>query len=173
MPSEGYYYLSDTDLGAIIAYVKSVPPVDHEISERVVTSSLARVLVSAGAFGKVFSAEDIDHAGPRPTAAAPGVTATYGDYLVRVGECRTCHGANLDGGKDPNPQAPPAPNLTQGGELRAWSDEDFIRTLHTGETPGGHQLSEFMPWKYLGQMTDDELRSVWLYLKSLPPITSR
>jgi hypothetical protein len=27
-----------------------------------------------------------------------------------------------------------------------------------------------MPWKYLGQMTDDELRAVWIYLQSLPPL---
>jgi hypothetical protein len=44
-----------------------------------------------------------------------------------------------------------------------------MATLRTGVTPSGHQLSsEFMPWKALGNMTDDELKAVWLYLKSLP-----
>ncbi|HEX6034862.1 MAG TPA: hypothetical protein VFY83_10525, partial [Anaerolineales bacterium] len=63
-----------------------------------------------------------------------------------------------------------APNLTMGGEMRSWSEEDFMKTLRTGVTPGEHQLKDVMPWKYFGQMTDDELKAVWLYLQSLPPL---
>jgi hypothetical protein len=37
-------------------------------------------------------------------------------------------------------------------------------------TPGGKQLKSAMPWKYFGQMTDDELKAVWLYLQSLPAL---
>lgn len=48
-----------------------------------------------------------------------------------------------------------------------WSEEEFMATLQTVVTPGGHQLDEYMLWKYFGQMTDDELRAVWLYLQSL------
>lgn len=62
------------------------------------------------------------------------------------------------------------PNLTPGSEVAFWSEEEFIATLRTGITPGGHQLNDFMPWKYFGQMTDDELRAVWLYLQSLPAL---
>ena len=51
-----------------------------------------------------------------------------------------------------------------------WSEEDFIATLRTGMTPGGKQLKDVMPWKYFGQMTDDELKAVWLYLQSLPAL---
>jgi hypothetical protein len=35
-------------------------------------------------------------------------------------------------------------------------------------TPYGRQLDEEMPWKYFGQMSDEELRAMWLYLQSLP-----
>ena len=62
------------------------------------------------------------------------------------------------------------PNLTTGGEVAFWSEEEFIATMRTGVTPGGHQLNEYMPWKYFGQMTDDELKAVWLYLQSLPAL---
>jgi hypothetical protein len=51
-----------------------------------------------------------------------------------------------------------------------WSEEQFVTTLRTGVTLGGHQLNEFMPWRYFGQMTDDELRAFWLYLQSLPAL---
>jgi hypothetical protein len=29
-----------------------------------------------------------------------------------------------------------------------------------------------MPWKYMGQMTDDELKAIWAYLRTLPPLTT-
>jgi hypothetical protein len=56
------------------------------------------------------------------------------------------------------------------GEMKGWSEEQFITTMRTGITPGGKQLIEFMPWKYFGQMTDDELKAVWMYLQSLPAL---
>lgn len=95
------------------------------------------------------------------------MTAEYGEYLVNVSECRTCHGAQLSGGKDSDPQAPPAPNLTRGGALAGRSQQDFVTALRTGKAPTS-QFSDFMPWKQLGRMTDDELTAIWLYLQSLP-----
>lgn len=64
----------------------------------------------------------------------------------------------------------PTPNLTPGGELAAWSEEDFFKTMRTGITPSGHQLDVEMPWMYYGRMTDEELRAMWLYLQSLPAL---
>jgi hypothetical protein len=64
----------------------------------------------------------------------------------------------------------PSPNLTPGGDLAGWTAEQFFTAIRTGVTPGGHQLSEDMPWVNFGQMTDDELQSVWLYLQSLPAL---
>ena len=111
----------------------------------------------------------IEHDAPRPVAPEPGVTVEYGAYLART--CALCHGSNFNG-QTVQIDGPPilSTNLTPGGELRFWSEEDFITTLRTGVTPSGHQLKEEMPWKYLGQMTDDELKAVWLYLQSLPAL---
>ena len=67
------------------------------------------------------------------------------------------------------PGAPLAPNLTPGGELRAWTEEQFITTMRTGVTPSGTEMN-YMPWQYKGQMTDDELKAVWAYLMSLPEL---
>jgi len=64
----------------------------------------------------------------------------------------------------------PSPNLTPGGELASWSEVDFFTAIRTGVTPSGHKLSEEMPWQNFGQMTDDELKAVWLYLQSLPAL---
>jgi hypothetical protein len=53
--------------------------------------------------------------------------------------------------------------------LAGWSQQEFIQALRTGVTPSGKQLNaENMPWRAIGQMTDDELTAIWLYLQSLP-----
>ncbi len=161
MPSASLYYLSDTDLGALIAFLKSLPPVDKEWDERQLTP-LARILVAVGAMGDAISAETIDHTGPRPVAPAAGVTVDYGEYLATTGGCRDCHGAGLTGGKSPDPAAPPAPDITPGGALKTWTQADFVTAVHT-------RKSEFMPWEDLNHMTNDELSALWLYLQSFAP----
>jgi len=70
----------------------------------------------------------------------------------------------------PPGQEVPTPNLTFGGPLASWREEDFVKTLQTGVTPGGKKLSDDMPWQSFGQMSDDELHAVWLYIQSLPPL---
>jgi hypothetical protein len=45
-----------------------------------------------------------------------------------------------------------------------------MTTLRTGVKPDGQQINKFMPWNWKGQMTDDELKAVWAYLKSLPAL---
>jgi mono/diheme cytochrome c family protein len=161
-------YLSDEDLATVIAYVKSVPPVDH-ITYGKQFMPLAKIMLAAGMIGKL-PVEEVSHA-VHVTAPAPAVTAEYGSYLVDTHDCRVCHGQNMNGNKLPDPtQNIITPNLTQGGELNAWTEADFINTLRTGATPSGHQLSDNMPWKDFGNMTDDELQAIWLYLQSLPKL---
>lgn len=168
MPSNDFYYLSDTDLAGIIAYVKSVPPVDNEIRERTF-KPFAKILYAVGAFGNLLYAETIQH-DVRPPAPAVGLTVEYGKYLADAHGCKSCHGEALSGDQPAEPGAPLAPNLTPGGELAVWTEADFFNTLRTGVTPSGHELSESMPWQGLGKMTDDELKAVWMYLQSLPAL---
>jgi len=161
-------YLSDEDLAAVIAYVKSVPPVDHITNGKHFTP-LAKIMLAAGMIGKL-PAEEVNHA-VHVTAPAPGVTAEYGAYLVDTHDCHVCHGQNMNGRKLPDPtQNIITPNLTPGGELSAWTEADFGNTLKTGVTPSGHQLSDNMPWKEFRHMTDDELKAIWMYLQSLPKL---
>lgn len=160
MPSAAFYWLSDEDLGAIIAYVKQVPPVDGDMGVSSV-SPLAKILFQVGAFGNAIAAETLPHSAPRAPAPAVGVTAAYGEYLVKTGDCHACHGAALTGAQPPEPGAPYAPNLTQSGGMRSWTEASFISTMRTRD-------SKFMPFKYIGRLSDDELKAMWLYLKSLP-----
>lgn len=162
-------HLSDEELAAVIAYVKSVPPVNHTVAPRHFTP-LAKILLAAGMLGKL-PAETVSH-DVHVSAPAAGTTAEYGEYLVNTNDCRVCHGQNLNGGKYPDPTIKKiSPNLTPGGELGFWTEEQFISTLRTGKTPGGHELDpELMPWKFYSKFYDDELKAIWLYLHSLPKL---
>jgi mono/diheme cytochrome c family protein len=169
MPSWIWYYLSDDDLADLIAYLKSLPPVDNELPKTEL-GPLGRVMLTLGQLPPdiIPNVITIDHDGPRPVAPEPSVTVEYGKYLAIT--CTLCHGANLNGKTITTDAEYLAPNLTPGGELHYWSEDDFIATLRTGVTPGGKQLKSAMPWKYFGQMTDDEMKAVWLYLQSLPAL---
>ena len=168
MPSEFFNKISDADLGAIIAYLKSLPPVDNELPEASL-GPLGRIITLLD--GSIIPATLIDHEAPRPPEPQIGVTREYGEYLALV--CSACHGQNLSGGpaQGGDPNAPLAPNITPGGAVGRWTDGEFFDTIRTGVTPSGRQLdSEFMPWKTFRNMTDDELMAVWLYLQSLPAL---
>ena len=164
MPARFYAGLSDEDLGAVIAYVRSVPAVDNPLPSTQPTV-VGTVILGVMAAGDM-PAEKIDHTAPRPTRLEPALTADYGRYLATIGGCPECHGENLAGGQV-DPSAPFGPNLTPGGELGQWSEADFISAIRTGIEPEGRPISPFMPWETYRNMTDEELQAIWLYLQSL------
>lgn len=167
MPAHEFYPLSDDDLGALIAYLKTVDTVDNEVNATQV-GPLGRVLFLAGQFD-LIPAEKIDHDAPRPVPPAVAVSPEYGAYMATG--CVGCHGEGYSGGAIPGgpPGWPEAANLTPGGNLANWSEQEFVDTLRSGFTPEGKQLnSEFMPWPTYSQMTDTELKAVFAYLQSLP-----
>ena len=49
----------------------------------------------------------------------------------------------------------------------------FIQTLRTGRVGGGRPLSGAMPWNYFKNLTDDDLRAIFLYLRTVRPVTHR
>lgn len=168
MPSEAFIHFSTEDLGAVIAYLKTVPRAGND-RPKPELAFMGRILMGAGMFGQVFPAEYIDHNQPFPTMPDIGANVEYGEYLSRF--CASCHGEGLKGGQPPDPDSPPAPNLTPGGRLPLYSsEENFVQTLRTGVTPYGYELNpDFMPWKEFGKLDDDELSGLWMYLQSLPP----
>jgi mono/diheme cytochrome c family protein len=162
-------YISDDDLGAIIAYIKTLPPVDRKLNGQNF-SPLAKILLAAGMLGDL-PVEVVSH-DVQVTAPARAVTPEYGKYMIDTHDCRFCHGADLNGGKHANPTISViSPNLTPGGEVAFWTEEQFINTIRNGTTPGGHQLNnELMPWEEYAHMNDDELKAIYAYLQSLPKL---
>ncbi len=169
MPSKDFYAMSKDDISDLIAYLKTLPPVDHEKPGDNYLTTLGKILLSTGQFGELYSANEIDHSKPAGTAPASGATAQYGEYMVQISGCRSCHQPELNGGKHPNPKSPIVPNITPGGNLGKWSEQDFLATMKTGKTPEGKQLDpHFMPYTAFADLGDEELSAMYMYLKSLP-----
>lgn len=170
MPSESITFLSDEDLGCLIAFLKTLPPVERKLQKRHFTY-MAQVMAGAGMFGNLFPYQVIDHEAAKHVASVPmGNTVEYGAYVVRYEGCRTCHGENLGGGKSPDPVSPPVPNISMSSNVGKWTLEQFITTFRSGKTPEGKALNgEFMPFAGLGALSDVEIESVYNYIRSLPP----
>lgn len=166
MPSLEFQWLSDEDLAALIAYLKSVPPVDREPVPNSI-GPIGRALYMKGDLALV-PAEQVNHE-THPAAVPMSVSVEYGRYLANVGGCTGCHGPTLSGGKIPGtpPDWKPAANLTPGG-IGHYTEEDFFRALREAKRPGNSPIDSLMPVRFTKLMTDDEIRALWMYLKTVP-----
>ncbi len=169
MPSLEFFHLSDEDLAALIAYLRTLPPVNKTLPVSTV-GPLGRFLYLMGKI-PLIHAELVDHSAAHPVAPSPAITVEYGRYLA-LG-CMGCHGPRLTGGKIPGapPEWPPAADLTPSGNLKNWDENDFIEAIRTGIKPNGQKFLPQMPYQTLNAMTDKELKAVWLFLQSLPSKT--
>jgi mono/diheme cytochrome c family protein len=67
-------------------------------------------------------------------------------------------------------------NLTPDEEtgIGVWTPEVFVAAIKTGQHLGvGRPIMPPMPWSAYAQMTEDDLRAIFAYLKSLPPAKNR
>lgn len=166
MPSEVFTHLGQEDLGAIVAYLKQLPPVDREVP-RSQFGPVGRALLATGRLN-ILVAGKTPRLPPR-TAVPPGPTREYGRYVADIAGCHGCHGFGLSGGRVAGPpDLPPASNLTPEG-IGRWTEADFARALREGKRPDGSSIDEFMPWRVYSGMTDEEVHALWLYLQSVPP----
>ena len=176
VPFMEFQDLSDEDLVAVISYLRSQPAVHNEIPAR-----------EFSPVGKTVMSFVIKPTGPTGTPAAKSPaeapTVERGAYIVNsVGNCAGCHtkrsqtdgsylAPRLSGGtamKGEDGKLYTPPNLTpaaQTGHLNKWSEDQFVQRFRAGPLngPGSH-----MPWKAFARMSDDDLRAIFRYLRTVP-----
>jgi mono/diheme cytochrome c family protein len=151
--------LSDEDTQAIIAYLRSLPPVENSARTGDYMSFLGLLMNGAGMFGTPAKyVASID-------APPQGVSAAYGKYVATFGDCRGCHGSDMTGAPAssisaavPNPR-PLVSSMTL---------EQFVTTMRTGVKPSGDPFPVTMPWQNASKMTDDDLAALYTYLTTQP-----
>lgn len=164
MPSADYYWLGREDLGALIAYLESLEPVDRDPGSTRL-GPLGRLFLALGRL-PVREAEEIPHGREPAAAPEPGASPAYGMYLARISGCVGCHGPDLRGGPIAGapPEVPAAPDITSRA-LQRWSREDFARALRTGVRPDSTPISPFMPWEQYAGLTETEIEALWAFLQ--------
>jgi mono/diheme cytochrome c family protein len=172
MPSEDFQRMSDQELSDIVAYIRSLPPVDNTVAAPS-WGPLGKVLIATGEM--VPSAVRIvNHTAPHPAVPpAAEVSAEFGEHLAGV--CMGCHRENFAGGPviGGDPAWPPARNITPHAQgLANWTFEDFETLMRKGTRPDGTPIRPPMDLitPYAQQMTDTELQALWAYLRTRPPL---
>lgn len=168
-----FHNVSEGDMTSIISYLRTLKPVRNNVPKN-----------DYNMMGKMIKAFMIKPVGPSAEimkSVVPDTTAAYGKYLVlNIGNCAGCHtGRGMAGeqigellaggapmGEEGGPQLTP-PNLTpdSSGRIFDWSQQKFIDRFKKGRLIS----YSHMPWGSFKNMTDDELKAIYKYLRSLKP----
>ena len=159
MASLPYNQLSDDDLKAIIAYLRSLPA---EPSNGQTGDSINFVGILFAGAGLIPEPEPVTGVIAAPPA---DTTAEYGKYVATFGECRGCHGSGMTG-TPASPFGPAIPNPRP--FVGTLTQEEFMQAFRTGIRPNGTPFSESMPWQNASRMTDEDLAALFAYLTAAP-----
>jgi cytochrome c553 len=154
-----FYHLSDADLNAIIAFLRSAPPSEGPATE-VRIGPMGRLGLVIGQFNP--QAATIDHAARPLGAEGASDPSQRGRYLALT-ICTECHGMDFQGD--------PGMGSTNLAAVAAYSEEDFAHLMRTGTALGGRTLG-LMSEVALGRfvfLTDEEIHALYGYLKTLAP----
>lgn len=177
LPFMPFQNMTDEDLTAVISYLRSTKPVRNPVPDH-----------QWNVMGNLLKAFLLKPSGPTEPVkevVAPDTTANYGRHLAMVvANCNECHtkrdgignyvGEPMAGGtvfEEAGKEPLVSPNLTpdpETGRIYNWSQEAFIKRFRTGRLI----KHSHMPWESFGRMTDDELKAIYNYLKSLPPVNT-
>ena len=180
MPYQYFRNLSDEDLASVIVYVRSTAPVHIRRPKTSLTDTIKKALQPLPPLAHVAEA---DHSS----------RVAYGKYLVTAGHCSDCHtpqdehfnpipgmdfagGVPLTGAWGPDPKkvfTVTSLNLTPDPSGISYFDEKmFINALRTG-TVNARPLANIMPWAFFRNLSDDDLGSMFAYLRTLKPVQHR
>lgn len=179
MPYHYYGRMATEDIYSIIAYIRSLPPLENDIPEREVDMPFPLIM-------RLMPQKAEPSILPEPTD-----TKAYGAYMVNASGCRECHTQVKDGqvipelefggGREFNLPAGilTTPNLTPHATgLGNWSKEQFIAkfkgyqdsTYHSPKVDFMKEYNTIMPWMMYSTMTERDLAAIYEYLRTVKPI---
>lgn len=177
MPHPNFGRMDENDIHAIIAYIRSLTPIENKTEASVATFPMNFILNTI----------------PKPAEftklPSPSDQVAYGKYLVNAASCNDCHtkkvkgkiaGESFAGGfefKFPDGSIVSSMNITPDPTgIGTWDKETFISRFRvysdSGYVPQKVKDGEFktvMPWGMYAGMTNQDLEAIFAYLKTLKP----
>lgn len=162
MPPELSPAVSVEDMENLIAYIRSVPPVNSENIEMKLGPMMRLMHVSNGF--PLVTAEFVEMSTPPAGAISADDVLAFGEQ--RAALCTACHGPDFTGNSVAG-----GPNITpHETAIGNWTEEQFGRAVREGIRPDGTQISTDMPWETMGLYTDAEIHAIWTYLQTVEPV---
>ena len=174
MPYMNYKHLPDEDLASVITYLRSIPPIRNAVPRTKLNFPL-NLLVNT-------MPQPLTVPVTTPDVSTP---AKRGAHLAMLASCADCHtpqdrgtaipGLAMAGGftlNEPSGQVT-STNITPDPSGISYYDEAlFLEVMRTGQVKA-RKLNPTMPWALYGKMSDDELKAIFAYLRSLPAASHR
>lgn len=160
MPSLRFQHLSDNDVAAIVAYLRSQPAVPSHATPREI-SPLGYLILGL----KLFPPSNGPEITQPVTGPERGASAEYGEYLARFLTCQDCHGETLHGGAK-GQFAPLGPDLV--ALASSHSLQEFEGGVRQGRSPrDGHSLDPTkMPYPLFANLDDTEVAALYEMLRA-------
>lgn len=179
MPYEHYRNLSDDDVMSLVAYLKTLQPVKHQVERSQVDFPVSLLIKSA----------------PKPTGSVAEPDRSdrlaYGAYLAGVAGCVECHSESEKGKPKPGftfagghqftfPGAVVvSANITPDPQtgIGRWKEQDFIEKFQQyreyaekGSPAAGPENFTVMPWLEFSQLDADDLGAIYTFLRNQKPV---
>ena len=183
MPYPEFRHMSDEDVQSLVAYLNTLPPVRNELPKTEI-----KFMVSLMVKGVPEPVRE-----PAPTTDKNNRTL-YGEYLVTIGSCETCHTPMASGQLDYskkfgggrvfklNMGTVVSANITpdKATGIGDWTLERFQERFykhrnHAGKPfdPADPEKFTIMPWANLSQLPPDDLEAIYNYLRSQLPVENK
>ncbi len=180
MPYHSYSKLAKSDVLSIVAYLRSLKPIERTTAPR-------KLEIPMSMLGPLPEGNLDNNSIPDPSDKVK-----YGQYLVTAAVCSECH-------TPMGPQGPDFSKMFSGGfvfdagfmkvavanitpdtatGIGAWTEEMFVNKFKNNSSdevvnrnPG--RENTFMPWAGYGKMKDDDLKAIYAFLRTVKPINNK
>lgn len=181
MPYTEYRFMSDSDVEAVVTYLRSLPAVKNPLPP-------SKIMFPVSLFIKSVP-EPVEKVA-EPNRQNP---VEYGKYLTTIGGCKFCHTPVDRGAPVPGKEFSGGHEFG-GGEMRAvsfnltpdnntgigtWTEEQFVKKFYDykeyaekGPPPATPENWTVMPWLNFSQLESGDLKAIYAYLKTVPAISN-
>ena len=169
MPYQALRKMSDEDAYSLVAYLRTIPPVKRRHPRTQIMFPVSLMVKGA----------------PKPTGHVPqpdlSTKRKRGEYLVSLAGCQGCHTPSLGGGEKFTFPGVTIVSANISSDIHTGigrlSEQDFVDKfaqyrdyVANGSPKVGLQSFTLMPWLTFATLPDEDLRAIYHYLHSLPPV---